>query len=308
MKAVDVKGNPKVARVALIELDDGSLIECVESVQRPIPKSEKWVLIVSTLKGCPVKCPICDAGGHYNGKLSADEILYQIDFFMDQQSRRSGKIPTKRLKIQFARMGDPAFNDAVLEVLERLPERFGAGIQPSISTVAPHGRDRFLERLIEIKNEHYRNGWFQMQFSVHTTDERRRKELIPIRTWSLEEMAAYGSRFFAAEDRKISLNFAAVRGYPLDPEKLTALFSPREFIIKLTPINPTWSATQSNLVGRIDPTKPNDAKRIAATFEAEGFETIVSIGDLEENAIGSNCGMYVAERRRDCRSERRASR
>lgn len=297
MKVIDVKGNPDVAQVALIELNDGNLIECVESVQRPISRSEKWVLIVSTLKGCPVKCPICDAGGHYGGKLGADEILYQIDYLVNRHAKQPGEIPTKRLKIQFARMGDPAFNDAVLDVLEMLPKRFGGGIQPSISTVAPHGRDRFLDRLIAIKNEHYRNGWFQMQFSIHTTDEQKRRELIPIRTWPLEKMASYGSRFFLDGDRKISLNFAAVEGYPLNPKKLASLFSTEKFIIKLTPINPTYSAASSNLIGQLDPDNPENTKRLAAMFETEGFETIVSIGDLEENAIGSNCGMFVSERK-----------
>jgi len=28
-------------------------------------------------------------------------------------------------------------------------------------------------------------------------------------------------------------------------------------------------------------------------FEGLGYETILSIGEVRENAIGSNCGMYV---------------
>ncbi|GAH16437.1 unnamed protein product, partial [marine sediment metagenome] len=41
------------------------LVEFVESVQPPIPREKKWVLIVSTLFGCPVGCRMCDAGGEY---------------------------------------------------------------------------------------------------------------------------------------------------------------------------------------------------------------------------------------------------
>ena len=34
-------------------------------------------------------------------------------------------------------------------------------------------------------------------------------------------------------------------------------------------------------------------RRLVESFEACGFRTILSIGELAENAIGSNCGMYV---------------
>ncbi|MBD3871329.1 MAG: hypothetical protein IFK91_00230 [Acidobacteria bacterium] len=36
---------------------------------------------------------------------------------------------------------------------------------------------------------------------------------------------------------------------------------------------------------------------VAERFRDVGYETIVNIGELEENAIGSNCGMYVTEER-----------
>ena len=38
------------------------ILEFVESVQRSIPRDEKWVLILSTLYGCPMQCVMCDSG------------------------------------------------------------------------------------------------------------------------------------------------------------------------------------------------------------------------------------------------------
>jgi 23S rRNA (adenine2503-C2)-methyltransferase len=32
---------------------------------------------------------------------------------------------------------------------------------------------------------------------------------------------------------------------------------------------------------------------VADTLRQAGYEVIISIGDLEENQIGSNCGQYV---------------
>lgn len=283
-----------MARVFTAELKDGSKIEFVESVQRPKTRADKWVLIISTLKGCPVGCLICDAGGGYHGKLSKDEIFAQIEYLITERYP-DGCVPTKRLKIQFARMGDPALNNAVLGVLEELPRRIAdTPVQPSISTIAPFGRDEWFDALIGIKDRLYADGRFQMQFSVHTTDDSVRRRLVPVRTWSMREMASFGRRFFAPGDLKVSLNFALAAGSPFLPDVLARIFSPETFIIKLTPINPTRSASKFKMAGIVDPGCPEACAPIIERLGALGFETILSIGDTVENEIGSNCGMYAA--------------
>jgi 23S rRNA (adenine2503-C2)-methyltransferase len=288
------------------QLEDGSLVECVESVQPPVPRERKWVLIVSTLKGCPIGCPICDAGGDYRGKLTADEIAAQVEFLV-RRRYPDGRVPIPKLKVQFARMGEPALNDAVLDVLEELPRRLDApGLMPCISTVAPRGRERFFERLLQIKRRLYGGGRFQLQFSVHTTDDGARRELIPVRTWSLSQIATFGDRFHEPGDRKLTLNFAPQPLTPLLPERLAELFSPQRFLVKLTPINPTAAATRAGISGLIDPEDEAGSRAIAERFEALGFETILSIGPLRENEIGSNCGMYVARLDRELRRAARA--
>ena len=123
LRVVSAHGDDDLAMVFVAELDDGTCIEFAESVQPPFPRRDKWVLIVSTLRGCPTRCAICDAGGSYTGKLSTDEILAQIEYLIKRRFP-DGNVPVPKLKIQFARMGDPALNDAVLEVLVELPRRF----------------------------------------------------------------------------------------------------------------------------------------------------------------------------------------
>ncbi|MFH1144253.1 MAG: radical SAM protein [Candidatus Eisenbacteria bacterium] len=286
-------GEDDLARVYVAETADGARIEFVESVQPPVPRERKWVLIVSTLKGCPVGCPICDAGGSYRGKLSAEEILAQIEH-MILQRYPDGRVPVPKLKIQFARMGDPALNDAVLDVLEALPRRWSApGLMPCISTIAPAAREDFFDRLLEIKRALYAGGRFQLQFSIHTTDPGVRRRLIPARTWSLPQIGDYGRRFFADGDRKITLNFAPAVGLPLEPALLAAPCPPDRFLIKPTPINPTRAAFRSGLQSLIDPLAPERCEEIAAGFRGVGYEALVSIGEQRENRIGSNCGMYV---------------
>lgn len=295
MKVIRKQGDPDLATVYIAELEDGELIEFVESVQPPIPDSEKWVLIVSTLRGCPVGCPICDAGNRYTGKLSAGEIIDQIDY-MVKKRYPDRRIPVNKFKIQFARMGDPALNPAVPDVLEKLPVLYDApGLIPCISSVAPHETNEFFDRLVEIKNRLYPNGSFQMQFSLHTTRESDRLKLIPVKTWSFREMSDWGDEFYCSGDRKIALNFAPVKGFPVEPSVIADIFSPEHFMIKLTPVNPTRSSRHMGMDGTIDPDDPRSADYLVRQFRSAGFDTILSIGETRENQIGSNCGMYVGQ-------------
>lgn len=290
MRVVAVAGRDDLARVYIAETHDGRCIEFVESLQPPWPREKKWVLIVSCLSGCPFACRICDAGGDYRGRLSREEIEFQIDYLVEQ--RFPGRdILCEKFKIQFARMGEPALNPAVLEAMAALPRRLRTpGLILSLSTIAPYGCDRFFEQLLELKAG-FKAGTFQFQFSLHSSDEARRRELIPTRTWSFAEMADYGRRFFRAGDRKVTLNFALAQGYPLEAGKLLEWFDPGVFLVKLTPVNPTACARESGL--RPVFTRDGGGEKIVDGLRRVGYEVLVSLGEFEENAIGSNCGQFV---------------
>ncbi len=293
MRVIASTGKEEVALVYILEFGDGKHLECVEAIQPPLPREDKWVLLVSTMFGCPVRCLMCDAGGGYKGVASKDEIMEQIEFLVHRRYPQAS-VPCRQFKIQFARMGEPALNLAVLDVLEELPRRLNApGLMPSISTVAPSRGERFFERLLEIKRDMYPNGQFQFQFSIHTTDEALRDCIIPIKKWGFTEMAAYGERFYQPGDRKVTLNFALAKGYPVEVEKLRAYFSPEKFLIKITPLNPTYRAREHNLTSYVDPYESNEGDALFEALRKAGYEVIVSIGELEENLIGSNCGQYL---------------
>lgn len=287
-------GHPDHAIVYILEMPNGHCIECVESVQPPIPRDQKWVLLVSTLYGCPIGCPMCDAGVFYYGKLDAGDIFSQIDFLVKKRFP-DGIIPCKQFKIQFARMGEPALNPAVLDVLDSLPKRYNApGLIPSISTIAPKSATKFLEALLQLKNKHYQKGRFQLQFSIHTTDPDLRQILIPADTLSFNEIAIFGDRFFQKNDRKITLNFIAANDVPIDTSVMLNYFSPDRYLVKITPVNPTYRALHNKLHSRIE---LNPGLIYSDTqiehLRAAGYQVIVSIGNTEENLIGSNCGQYV---------------
>jgi 23S rRNA (adenine2503-C2)-methyltransferase len=290
MKVISKTEEHNIASVYIARNDAGKLFEFVESTQPPLTIGEKWVLIISTLFGCPVDCKFCDAGGNYRGRLSYEELIFQIDYLI--RSRFPDlHIHTKRLKIQFARMGEPLFNPAVLKVLKDLPERYDLPeFSPSLSTIGPVGSGKFLEELIKIKKELYPDT-FQLQFSIHSTDTNQRDALIPVHKMSFDEIAGYGKEFYVEGGKKITLNFALSEKSIVSAEKLARYFDPGIFIIKVTPLNPTFKAQEHGLKSNIN--HDDDHPGFIKDLHERGFETILSIGAWEENRIGSNCGQYI---------------
>jgi 23S rRNA (adenine2503-C2)-methyltransferase len=297
MKVIKKTGNSPLASVYVAESDSGKLVEFVESTQPPFTREEKWVLVISTLYGCPVDCKFCDAGGNYKGKLSYEDLLFQVDFLI-REKYPDLHVPCKKFKIQFSRMGEPSFNPNVLKILEDLPGLYHIpGFIPSLSTIAPAGTDKFFSRLLEIKKELYPST-FQLQFSLHSTSVKQREQLIPVKKWDFRHIARYGERFFNPGGRKITLNFAVSKSTIIETAQLLKYFDPEFFIIKLTPVNPTFKALKNNIQSLIG--SETGELEFKDMLEARGYETILSIGEWEENRIGSNCGQYVQSLLQEC--------
>ncbi|MCD4656792.1 MAG: radical SAM protein [Planctomycetes bacterium] len=295
MKIIKSFEKNNLASVYIAELEKDKFVEFVESVQPPLTIDEKWVLIVSVLFGCPVRCKMCDAGGDYKGKLSVEQLMEQIKFLISRKFE-DFRVPSKKFKIQFARLGEPALNPAVLEILEKLPNEIDApGLIPCISTIAPLGSENFFSQLKLIKDKYYDKGRFQLQFSIHSTDEKIRDEIIPVKKLSFMEIAEISRGFRKQGDRKVTLNFALAKEYPLNPDILLENFSVDDFLIKITPLNPTYTVQKNNLESYISTEKItiDDEYPIINELKSAGYEVILSIGELDENQIGSNCGQYI---------------
>lgn len=293
MKVIQKTEHSDIATVYIGENARGQKFEFVESVPPPFSRSQKWVLIISTMFGCPVGCGFCDAGVYYDGKLSYDELLFQVDYLVRSRFP-DHRIISEKFKIQFSRMGEPSFNKNVLQLLSDLPSRYDIPhFIPSLSTVAPTGTDAFFAELLEIKKKRY-PGTFQLQFSIHSTDEEQRRKLIPVKKWDFDRMADYGKEFFNDEGKKITLNFAVSTGSIISAGKLREHFDPSIFLIKLTPVNPTHSARKNEMESLIIDLDSSDMNLpIKKELEQSGYEVILSIGEQEENLIGSNCGQYI---------------
>ena len=234
---------------------------------------------------------MCDAGGGYRGDLCAEEMLAQVRFVL---RRRPEVLRSRKLKVHFARMGEPSLNPQVLEALRRLPDEApAAGLMPCIASVAPAGSEPFFAKLTRLRHEVYAGRPFQLQLSLNTTDPALRRALIPARLLELETLAALGRRFHRPGQRKVVLNFALAAGVPVDVAALRATFDPACFAVKLTPMNPTDRARQHGLHTVLDAAHPNAANALAAELSAAGFDAVVSIGEPGRSRSAATAGRWL---------------
>lgn len=255
------------------------------------PQQGKIVFILSTLYGCPVRCPICDAAGDYNGPLSVMELTEQFEYLFNQALNVNNY---KKLKVQFSRMGEPAYNrnviDAAYVILNKYPY-----LNPviSISSIVPAHCDRFFTELGDMLFKFGNRFTFQIQFSIHSTDNAQRKRMIPTQKTSLKELGFMGSIYSSYISRKITLNFALHNDSIIDTDILMQYFPPQSFIIKLTPVNPTDNAISNNISTCSSTIEWSRLLFHADNIRRVGYEVIESIGDFRENQVLSNCGQYV---------------
>lgn len=88
-------------------------------------RTERWMIDVSTMSGCPVRCKFCATGNmKCYRNLTANEIVDQVEFAI---SHAGGAEPTKakEFKINYIRMGEPFLNfEAVKEAIRIITEKY----------------------------------------------------------------------------------------------------------------------------------------------------------------------------------------
>lgn len=278
-----------IASVYMMKTKRGS-VETVVSIPQG---SRKFVLILSTLFGCPVKCSFCDASISYRGKLNTYELIRQFEHIVEEYSEGYIK-GFEKFKVQFSRMGEPAFNMNVIKAMTYIMEKYPK-LKPviSLSTICPSNCDNFFSSFNELTSFYGAGHDFQIQFSVHTTDEEQRDKLIPVKKMHFNEMAQLGIKLSRNTGKQILLNFALHDSTILNAEKLRMYFDPENFIIKLTPVNPTQKARENNIAVTETGMQWEKYRPIIESVRKHGFDIIDSPGNFLENSVHSNCGQYI---------------
>ena len=303
MKVLETRSVGPLGQLYLARLSGESqrLIEFVDTVEPGVPKAKKWVLMLSTQVGCVIGCRMCDGGAMgWRGNLTAAEIVAQVRRVVKDNPGLDARRHPK-LKVHFARLGEPALNPATPQALELMAAEWGgAGLTASISTVAPDApaAAACLEAMREVKDRLYGGGRFQLQFSAHSTDESVRRQVMRARPWRLERVADFGRRWWRPGDRKVTLNFALAPDQPLDPLTVARTFDPERFLVKITPVNPT-RASVANGASHLWSEPPADIAWAAAGLRARGFTVILSPSTPEEIEAQTSCGQLWSSALRD---------
>jgi len=258
-----------------------------------MPLTEKWVLTISSQYGCSMNCNFCDVPKVGPGKNATFHDLCGMILTVITQPG----VPdcTKRLNIHFARMGEPSWNSAVLDCGKWIAEHLGDSHNPHpvVSTMMPRRNEWlkvFIHAWMRIKNRVYR-GNAGLQISINSTDEKERDAMFSGNACTLAEIAGVMQGIIPV-GRKITLNFA-VAGYTVDCEKLARLFSPEIYIVKLTPMHKTETATQNGIETAGDYTQPEPYEELESRFQKAGFETLVFIASKEEDESRITCGNAI---------------
>jgi len=303
-RASDLKGNPCIIECTemqdVIHKENPQVLvtDDVELIRKNLmPYEEKWLMTVSTQLGCGYKCLFCDVPMlRFGGNLSVEKIISQVDLIV-QNSPQVKK--TKKAKIGFARMGEPALNwKNVLEAMEYLNEHEWGDFRflPCYNSIVPDvkikGVEPFeiLKKVIKIKEEIFK-GFLHLQLSINSTDEKQRKYLFGgAKVVSLEKIAKFFDQY-EITNRTITLNFICGEGWKLNPKKLEDL-NPEKFAIKLIPLNRTFRGDCEGLKPYANYRNFDLLKKKGEEIRALGLNVVVdSIAKCEE--AGLCCGQLA---------------
>lgn len=240
---------------------------------------ERTVICCSTMSGCPVGCRFCGAGDAFARVLTADEIVEQVKYSVQQ----TGVDPQdmQKLQIMFMSMGEPLLNmKHLITAIEDLYFLY-PNAQLLVSTSGP---DVDYSPFIELSQRIPTVG---LQFSVHESTNERRDALIPFKKkLTLEQIAQVGMDWHKATERKPFFNYCAGADNSSedDAERLCDFFLPK-----------VWNATVSVICERDEGSaaKNEFQQNLATTFAqylvSEGFDVRV-FDPAGQDTIGGGCG------------------
>jgi adenine C2-methylase RlmN of 23S rRNA A2503 and tRNA A37 len=191
-------------------------------------RSERWMIGVSCMSGCPVHCKFCATGSLKKWRnLTAQEIVAQVDFIVENNPDFS-PWKAREFKINYTRMGEPFLNlDNVRQAIEVIDKKYTLGNKKPhhyLSTIGVQGSD-----FAWIKDN------ITLQVSLHSLEAERRNWLIPYKNkFTIQELG----QIRTLSHQKTTVNLTLVEQEDFDIEALKLHFDPACFFIKLSPINP----------------------------------------------------------------------
>ena len=201
-------------------------------------RNDRWMIGVSCMSGCPVHCQFCATGQLKKWRnLTAEEIFEQVKFILDINKDKWNQEDSKEFKINYTRMGEPFLN------IENVKKAI-----KMVDTYLPNVRVHHYISTIGLKESDF--SWIKdnitLQISLHSLNEDRRHNLIPIKNlMSIEELGKIRTN----SELKTTVNMTLVDTADFDINILKKYFNPDYFFIKLSPINEN-EVSKANEMGK----------------------------------------------------------
>lgn len=202
-------------------------------------RSERWMIGVSTMSSCPVRCKFCATGKLKKFRnLTSSEMIDQVLFVIDENNPdglyfNQEPNDSKEFKINWTRMGEPFLN---IENVRKAIEGISRHIPNTHHYVSTIG----------IKDADYSwiEGNITLQISLHSLKDEKRNWLIPFANKAtIEELGKIRTK----SNLKTTINMTLVDEEDFDIDLLKKYFDPEFFFVKLSPINPSSYSIENNL-------------------------------------------------------------
>ncbi len=211
----------------LFRTHDKQLLESVLIVQK-----DRRTVCVSTQIGCKIGCTFCASGkGKFGRDLTPGEIVEQVAWI-------ERKIKQTVTNIVYMGMGEPLDNfEATMKSLGILQAPWGFGIGARRITVSTSG---IIPKIVEFVRRS--EGRVRLSISLHSSDEKRRTELVPInKKYSLRELRETLQRIHKDLKRDITFEYTVIAGVndsQKEAEGVARLAKPLHAKVNLIPYNP----------------------------------------------------------------------
>ena len=214
----------------LLGLPDGEAIEAVL-----MRYDRRRTACISTQAGCAMGCVFCATGQMgFRRHLSAGEIVEQVLLF----ARRLAAQGERLSNVVVMGMGEPFHNArATLEAIDRLNDPQGFGLGARRFTLSTVGLVPAIRRFARERRQ------VNLAVSLHAATDALRDTLLPVnRRYPLGELLAACREYVELTGRRITFEWALIRGLNDTPEQAAALADLLQGLnchVNLIPLNPT---------------------------------------------------------------------
>ncbi len=261
---------------ATFVLYDGCYVEGVL-----IPDNNRVTACISSQVGCGFGCKFCATGKMgYKRNLEYPEIYDQV-ILLDNLSLE--KYSSGLTNIVLMGMGEPLANyDEVINAINLICHKKARGVSPSRITLSTAGIVDGINKLARDRVK------FNLAVSLHTVDNKKRDQLMPLnKNNNLQELAAAIKNFHTATNKRITVEYLLIDNFNDSPEDATALVKYcRQFPAKINII-------EFNPLEGVPFKRPSEKsiKRFIAILEK--YNLVVNIRKSRGGDMDAACGQLA---------------